>query len=210
MDFKEIRYVDDSTKSIESINDPNDYITLWKDLEYFDDGTKYTKFIKQCEQGVRRSKEYKAFINYIKNILGFDFCMVSSHIYGNDATIEMHHGPIFTLYDIVMVVLEYFIKKNKRISTFRIVDCVIDEHFDLCVQVVMLAITNHEAVHNKDLFLNVRQGIGDLNSFILKYKDYLTDIQKYKIWYYINMCKSNPSFDKGYLDIQKIEKEIKL
>ena len=80
MDFKEIRYVDDSTKSIESINDPNDYITLWKDLEYFDDGTKYTKFIKQCEQGVRRSKEYKAFINYIKNILGFDFCMVSSHI----------------------------------------------------------------------------------------------------------------------------------
>ena len=92
----------------------------------------------------------------------------------------------------------------------RITDAVLEEHFELRVQVVMLAVTNHEATHNKDLFLNVNQGIGNINEFICLYKDCLDDIHKYKIWNYINMCKNNPSFDRGYLDVEHISKVIKL
>ena len=122
----------------------------------------------------------------------------------------MHHGPIFTLYDVVSVILNFFMKTGKKINEFRLTDAVLQEHFDLRVQVVMMAVTNHEAFHNRDLFLNVKQGIGNLTEFIDRYKDCLDDIHKYKIWNYINLCKENDSFDRGYLDVDHIAKVIKL
>ena len=210
MEFANIKYIGDVSKFIEAEDDPFAAISLNKDVDYFQDDANYTKFVKKCEQNVRSSKEYRIFISYIKNILGINFCMVSSSIYDTDATIEMHHGPIFTLYDITSVILNYFLKTGKKINTLRITDAILQEHFELRVQVVMLATTNHEAAHNRDLFLNVKQGIGNLTEFLNLYKDYLDDIHKYKIWNYLNLCKSNPSFDRGYLDVDHIEKMIKL
>lgn len=209
MEFVNIKYNGDISKYIEAEDDPYASISLYKDIDYFQDEAMYTKFIKGCESFVRTSTDYRAFIAYIKNVLGINFCQVSSHIYDTDASIEMHHGPIFTLFDITSVILNYFMKTGKKINTFRIADAVLQEHFDLHVQVVMMAITNHEAAHNKDLFLHVNQGIGNLTEFIDLYKDYLDDIHKYKIWNYLNMCKSNPSFDRGYLDVDHISKVIK-
>ena len=106
--------------------------------------------------------------------------------------------------------VNHFLNTNKKIDTPRIADALLDEHFDLHIQVVMLATTNHEAAHNRDLFLNVKQGIGDLNRFIELYNKAFDDVHKFKVWNYINMCKNNPSFDTGYLDIPHIEKVIKI
>ena len=210
MEFGNIHYVGDVSKFIEAKDDPYAVISLHKDIDYFQDESAYSKFVKSCEKTIRTSKDYKVFIAYVKEILGIKFCQVSSQISDDDATIELHHGPIFTLYDVVSVMLNYFLKTGKKINTMRIADAVLQEHFDLRVQVVMLAVTNHEAAHNRDIFLNLRQGIGNLTEFIDMYKDCLDDIQKYKIWNYINMCKANPSFDRGYLDIEHIAKVIKL
>ena len=209
MEFANIKYTGDISKFIEAEDDPFASISLYKDTDYFQDEVAYTKFVKSCESLVRTDKEYKIFISYIKNKLGINFCQASSHIYDTDATIEMHHGPIFTLFDITSVILNDFLRTGKKIDTCRIVDQVLQEHFDLRVQVVMLAVTNHEAAHNRDLFLNVKQGIGNITEFIDYYKDSLDDIHKYKIWNYINMCKANPSFDSGYLDVDHISKVIK-
>lgn len=208
MDFSGIKYKGDICKYIES--DDNEAISLYKDIDYFQDEVLYSKFVKHCETRIRTSKDYSAFVSYIKNILGINFCQVSSHIYDTDATIEMHHGPIFTLYDITSIILNWHLKRGKKINSFRIVDKVLDEHFERRVQVVMLAKTNHEAFHNRDLFLHVNQGIGNLNEFIEMYLNCFDDEHKYKIWNYINMCKSNPSFDRGYLDIDHIAKIVKL
>jgi len=210
MDFSGIKYKGDISKYIEAEDNPFDSISLYKDIEYFQDEVYYSKFVKHCETRIRASKEYSMFVSYIRNILGIDFCQVSSHIYSADATIEMHHGPIFTLYDVVSVILNYFIKRGKKITTFRIIDKVIDEHFERRVQVVMLAKTNHEAFHNQDLFLHVNQGIGNLNEFIELYNDCFDDVHKYKIWNYINLCKSNPSFDRGYLDVDHVAKLVRI
>lgn len=122
----------------------------------------------------------------------------------------MHHGPIFTLYDICEVVLQKFIKTGYKINTLRIADVVLQEHFDLNVQIVMLAVTFHEAVHNKDMFLNLKQGFGDSAAFIEKYGAYLEDSQKYKIWNYINLSKGNDSFDRGILDVDKVRAMVKM
>lgn len=209
MDFANIKYIGDISKYIEAKDDPYAAISFYKDIEYFEDSTRYSKFVKSVESSVRRSKDYKVFISYIKNVLGINFCQVSSNIYDTDATIEMHHGPIFTLYDITSVMLNYFLKTGKEINTLRLTDAVLEEHFELRVQVVMMAVTNHEAAHNRDLFLNVRQGIGNITEFISRYKDCLDDIHKYKLWNYINICKSNDSFDRGYLDVDHVAKIIK-
>lgn len=121
----------------------------------------------------------------------------------------MHHGPIFTLYDICCVILNYYIKTGRKITTFRIANAVIEEHFAMRVQVVMMAVTNHEAIKNRDIYLNVHQGIGNVNEFIKMYADCFDDNQKYKIWSYINMSKMNDSFDTGILDTEHIAKMIK-
>ena len=133
-----------------------------------------------------------------------------SKIYDNvDATIEFHHGPIFTLYDICEVELTKFIKTGQRINTFRIADSVLDLHFDMKVNGVLLSKTAHEMVHNQDVFINIKQCIGDVNGYIQENAKYFTPEVKYKVWSYVNMCESNDSFDKGGLDLDIVKNYVK-
>ena len=210
MKWPNIIYKRDVSKFIEAEDNPYDNISLYKDIEYFHDDVTYTSFIKSVERLVRTSDDYNNFLNQIKKTYGLDFCQACSKLTGQDVTIEMHHGPIFTLYDICEVVLQKFIKTGYKINTLRIADVVLQEHFDLNVQIVMLAVTFHEAVHNKDMFLNLKQGFGDSAAFIEKYGAYLEDSQKYKIWNYINLSKGNDSFDRGILDVDKIRAMVKM
>lgn len=210
MKLPNIEYKGDVSKFIEAKDDMFANISFYKDIDYFTDEVLYSKFVKDVEKMVRTSKEYSAFISYIKNILGINFCQVSSKIYDTDATVEMHHGPIFTLYDVVSVILNSYIKRGYKINTYRIADRVIDEHYSLHVQVIMMAVTNHEAIRNRDIFNNFHQGIGDIDAFLKTYGAYLDDEHKYKIWNYMKMCEDNPSFDRGLLDVDHIKKFINL
>lgn len=192
-----------------SSDDTPEVIMMYKPTDYFADSTAYDHFVKACERMVRTSDDYKAFIAWIKDVLGMNFCQVSSKIVDGDATIEMHHGPIFTLFDYCSIILNDAIMHNERISTYRISDRVLEEHFALRVQVVMLAKTNHEAITNRDLFLNIRQGIGNVDAFIKRYAHALDDVQKYKIWNYINFSKENETYDTGILDVPNVTKMIR-
>lgn len=191
-------------QKIVSSDDTSDVIMMYKPRDYFDDSTCYSRFVKDCERVVRKSDDYKAFVQWIKSVLGINFCQVSSRIVDGDASIEMHHGPIFTLYDYVAIILNDMIMRGDKISSFRVADRVLEEHFALRVQVVMLAKTNHEAIDNRDLFLNINQGIGNVDAFIKKYAHALDDEQKFKIWSYLNFSKGNETFDTGILDAPKV------
>lgn len=208
MNLPGITYEGGIEKTVSSDATP-EVIMMYKPREYFYDGVAYTKFVKACEALVRKSDDYKIFVRWVKEVLGINFCQVSSKILDGDASIEMHHGPIFTLYDYCAIILNDFIMRGNRISTFRIADRVLQEHFDLRVQVVMLAKTNHEAITNRDLFLNLHQGIGNVSEFIKKYASAFDDDQKYKIWNYINYSSTNETFDTGILDVPNIAKMLK-
>jgi hypothetical protein len=208
MDLPGIVYEGGIEKTVSS-DDTAEVIMMYKPREYFAEATSYNHFVKSCEAVVRHSDDYKAFVNWIKNVLGINFCQVSSKIVEGEASIEMHHGPIFTLYDYCAILLNDAIMRGKRISTFRIADAVLEEHFALRVQVVMLAKTNHEAITNRDLFLNLRQGIGNVDAFIKKYAQALDDEQKYKIWSYINYSQNNETYDSGILDVPNVVKMLK-
>ncbi len=213
MDMPNIKYKGDLSKFIEA-QDDEEAILYFKDNEYFLEDSPYSRFIKEVEKVVRKSSDYTAFVDYIKNTLGINFCQVSSKIYASQKVqIEMHHGPLFTLYDVCEVMLNWFLKNSQRINTFRVADKVLEEHYAMRVQVIMLSVTNHEGVHNRDIFTHFNQGIGDLNSFIKLYAPYFTDEQKYKIWNFMDICNATnfgKSFDTGLLDVDNVKKFIKL
>lgn len=213
MNLPNIKYNGDITKLVTADDDKFDTISYMKDAEYFFDSANYSKFIKEVEKLVRHSDDYSDFVRYIKRTLGMNFCQVSSKITDDMATIEMHHGPLFTLYDVVEVILNWFIKTGTPINTMRVANKVLDEHFAMRVQIIMLTITNHEAITNRDLFTHINQGIGNVDAFIKLYAPYLQDEQKYKIWNFLNLCENSnfgKSFDRGYLDIDWIKRYIKI
>jgi len=150
-------------------------IDYYKDADYFSNLDNFVKFIKDVERSVRRSKYYKQYIAYLKNDLGLDFCQVLSNVKpdSEDAytKIEMHHGPILTLFDCVAIVLDHYINTGKKITTFRIAKAIIDEHFELNIQTVNLCETVHEQVHENNVFLNMKMGFGDINTFLNKYSE---------------------------------------
>lgn len=161
-------------------------IPMFKPIEYFSSLESRNTFIKACERLVRTNDRYNKYISYLKKEVKLNRCQVMSHITDEDCDIEMHHGPIFTLYDICDIVLNYYIYKNWDISTFRIADTVLDEHLHHRVQVVMLSPTVHEEVHLREIFINVKQAWGDINAFLKKYGKVLTKEQKEKYNRYVD------------------------
>lgn len=179
-------------------------IPLYKDVDYFSNIESYVNFIKGCERQVRQNDRYKKYIYYLKNVIGLSHCQVLSDIEPDEQgkiEIEMHHGPIFTLYDYCEIILEYFILKKWKISTFRIADMVLDEHQKNHIQVVMLLSTIHEEVHNRNIFINYQQAWGDLNAFIKKYGIAMSDPLKEKLNKYIDRSIMYDSNDFGILKL---------
>ena len=188
-------------------------IPLYKDLEYFSNIESYINFIKGCEKMVRTNDRYKKYIYYLKNVVGLDHCQVLSDITPDPdgkIDIEMHHGPIFTLYDYCEIMTEYFLIKNRKISTFRIADAILDEHQKNHIQVVMLLSTIHEEVHNRNIFINYKQAWGDLNAFIKKYGIAMSDPLKEKLNKYIDKSMMYDSNDFGILKLNETLIKMKL
>lgn len=211
MEMPNIEYRGNIGKTMSASDNYYQEISYFKTLEDFVDDTSYSKFIREVEKMVRGSKDYKVFVDYIKNTLGIGFCQVFSQVYDKvDANVEFHHGPIFTLYDICEVALTKFIRTGTRINTFRVADDVLQLHFDMKVNGVILSKTVHEMAHNEDIFLNINQSIGDVNAYIQDNARYFTPEVRYKLWTYAKMCRENPSFDKGALDLDVVKSYIKV
>lgn len=179
-------------------------IPYYKGIEYFSNVESYVKFIKGCERMVRQNDRYKKYIHYLKKEIGLTHCQVLPDIEPDEdgkIDIEMHHGPILTLYDICEIMIEYFLIKERRITTFSIADAVLEEHQKNRVQVVMLLATVHEEVHNRNIFINYKHAWGDLDAFIKKYGIAISDTLKIKINRYIDRSLLNDSNDYGVLKL---------
>jgi hypothetical protein len=157
------------------------------------------KFIKGVEKNVRTSKIYKRYIDYLKREKGLNHCAVFGNIEsakkGGKTKIEMHHGPIFTLYDIASIVLEKHLSMpNPKINTFDIAEEVLDLHRRNLVQVVMLSQTVHKSMDNKEKapFITMDMTWGNLMGFIEEYGQYFSpqhrsNLKKYIVNYQKNL-----------------------
>lgn len=183
-------------------------IPLYKPEEYFSNIESYTNFIKAVERLVRTNDRYSKYINYLKKEIKLDHCQVLSGLNDQDCDIEMHHGPIFNLFDYCAIVLEYYLMKGWKVSTFRIADTVLDEHQKNRVQVVMLSSTVHQEVHEREIFINYKQAWGDLNAFINKYGSAMSDEHKEKLNRYIDRSLIRDSDDFGILELSNSLQKI--
>lgn len=183
----------------------NYMLPFFKDTEYFTNLDNFVFFVKAVEKMVRSSKYYSRYVKYIKEDIGLNYCQVLSNIKveeEDNTELEMHHGPILTLFDYVAIMLDHMLYNDKKISTFRLADKILQEHYDNHVQVVMISKTVHEEVHNGNIFLNAKQAFGDINAFLSKYKDGISEDQKRKINRYIALCEEHDSFDKHTLQLK--------
>ncbi len=197
-----------SGKSNPTVDSPNSFfvIPFYKDEDFLSNFESYNAFIKACENMVRTSKRYSAYISYLKNDVGLHNCQMFENVTdldGDKGCIEMHHGPILTLYDYCAIVIEYFRLKGKKITTFRIADVVLREHEKNHVQIVMLSKTAHEEVHNRNIFLNYKQGFGNICEFLETYRDALSDFYKNKINNYIERSCREESDDFETFELNK-------
>lgn len=138
------------------------------------------QFIKAVERRVRRSKLYKAYIDYLKTDCKLTHCSVFGNIEADKKSktkVEMHHGPIFTLYDIVSIVLEKHLREpHCEINTFDIAAEVLDLHRRKLVQTVMLCESVHKSMDNPKMapFISLDQTFGDIFGFIKEYHEYFS------------------------------------
>lgn len=152
------------------------------------------QFIKAVETIIRSSKLYKRYINYLKSDVGLTHCAVFGNIKsekGNKTKIEMHHGPIFTLYDYVSIVLEKYLREHRDVNTFDIQAEVLDLHKRKLVQTVMLSESVHKSMDNKKLapFIPMEMTYGDLLGFVKEYGQYFSPQNRADLRDYFNNYK---------------------
>ena len=157
------------------------------------------KFIKGIEKNVRTSRQYKRYIDYLKREKGLNHCAIFGNIESNKkggkTKIEMHHGPVFTLYDIASIVLEkHLMQNNPKINTFTIASEILDLHRRNLIQVVMLSQTVHKSMDNKEKapFISMDMTWGNLMGFVEEYGQYFSpqhrsNLKKYIVNYQKNL-----------------------
>lgn len=179
-------------------------IQFYKDTAYLHTIENFVNFIKACEKLIRGSHEYETYKGQLYG-MGLTHCQILGHI-NNDlddsVEIEMHHGPILTLFDYCAIVTDYLLLHKEKINTFIIAKKVLDEHFEGNVQTIMLSKTVHQLVDSGEIFINFNQAIGNLNNFLTKYRDGLNEERVNKINRYIELSEEFDSYDNGLLDLK--------
>ena len=161
-------------------------------------------FYRGVEKLVRTDEFYKKYIKYLIDVVGMKCCQVMSNIEVEDkskVTFEMHHGPILTLFDITMILCNWYRHNGIPITTFDVADKILEEHQKNRVRVVLVTKTVHTQIHEGNIILNYNQGFGDTESFLELYKDGVTRDIRNRINKYIKWCMEHNSYDNDVLSI---------
>jgi len=147
--------------------------TLSMRFKRFDSESEYRKFVKNVEQLVRRSNEYKLWKNYIIDVLQVNECMVT-HESIDEVTIEIHHH-IPSLYILVCALVNKYLQEDKEFCSFDIAIEAMELHFKNKIGYVTLLKSMHEKFHNGYLTIPISLVKGDYQYFLANYGKYLDD-----------------------------------
>ena len=196
-----IEYTNTDLLTVSSNDLPFD-ISFNKDRSYFMDDMNFKSFIKATEKMIRKNPDYVQMVNEIREI-HMDHCQVLGNISRFDAELQLHHGPMLTLFDYCMIVLNYYLNNNEKVNTFKIARTVLDEHMNGHVQFVVLCKTVHQLIDSGKIFINLNQAIGNIIPFLTKYKAGISNNMKDKINEYINLSKQFESTDNNILALEE-------
>ena len=131
------------------------------------------KFIKSCEGIVRKSLEYKLWKSYIIDVLGDNYCMITTESMVQ-CSIEVHHH-VPSLYQLVKSIVNKKLFEGESFSTFDISLESIEVHFKNWVGYVCLVSTMHEKFHNGFLLIPRNLIKGNYQAFINEYSRYMDE-----------------------------------
>ena len=133
----------------------------------------YQKFISNATKQFRRTKVYTHYKGFLMQ-LGMDRCQLHYNITSEMAELEMHHNMI-TIYDIAIIITEHILNTKGYITTFDLVHLLREVHTKHKVQLVMLSLTTHQALHNTDeVFIHPDMCVGKWWEFLEEYKTGIT------------------------------------
>lgn len=145
------------------------------------------KFVKQVEKLVRSDIRYDIYLAKLHEA-GVMKCAILGEL-PEDVTIEMHHGPIFTLFTIVEIVCRYHMIRGDWVTTFSVADEVLEAHEDNMIQIVGLSKTPHKGWHMQKIFVHIIAAFGEVDRFIEKYEDGLSLPHIKEALRFIELCK---------------------
>lgn len=187
--MSEFKFKGNKNPKIKSLSDDT-VLKYYLSKEDLNDYEIFCNFINGVKSMVRRDPRYNNYKHHLYE-LGLNRCQVHSGITADMAPIEEHHGPIFDLFTICMIVTDHLLHEREKVNTFMIANKVLEEHEKHNIQVVMLCETCHQAAENNSHFIPFEMGFGNIDKFISKYrkgiqgehyhliKDYLKDSKKY-------------------------------
>lgn len=132
----------------------------------------FKKYINDIERIVRNSREYKVYIQYLRNYMDMNTSLFSPNVSNAQSTkirIEIHHTP-FTLFDITMTVFNKRSRCGESLNVFLVAKEVAYLHYFLYVGLVPLSKTEHLLVHNQSLLVPLDKVLGRYNEFIEMYR----------------------------------------
>lgn len=107
----------------------------------------YRAFIKNIESRFRRSKEYKNYKAYLMS-MGNNHCQIMGNIESDDKVdIELHHN-ILNLFDICILICEHVLNTIGFVSSFDVIQLLINEHFANRIPCTFLSTTMHQVYTN--------------------------------------------------------------
>lgn len=170
----ENQLVEYKTKEFENsevmlINEIPEYTT--EDYDLFNEKD-FKKYIDDIERMVRSSKEYRDYIQYLRNYMDMNASAFLANVNNIETTkikIEVHHTP-FTLFDITLTVFNKRSRLQQQLDIEMVAKEVTYLHYFLYVGLIPLSKTEHKLVHNQSLFIPLNLVLGKFDQFIEMYR----------------------------------------
>lgn len=167
----------------------NDIITFneipdydYQDYDIYDDKD-FEKYISDIENVVRRSREYRLFVDYLRENMDMNKCSFFENVTNKNTfkiKIELHHSPL-TLYEICLTVFNKRVFYGESLEVEMVAKEVMYVHYFLLVGIIPLSETVHELVHSQSLFIPLGKSMGNWEEFMEIYKEFLPEETKNKI-----------------------------
>lgn len=153
-------------------SDDNPY-TLSLRIDTFEEDKDLDKFVKACARLIRTCPEYKYWVEYIRDTLGYRKCDITGENMVK-ATVDIHHHP-YSLFTIVKAVILKNLESGKSVCTADIMIEVLQLHFEMKVPFCLLMTSLHEMFERGHLQIPMELIHGDYNYFLTHLLKYLSD-----------------------------------
>lgn len=167
-------------------------------------------FIKQVEAIIRKSKEYRDYIKFLKDHLNWNKCAILQNICkgnGKKYTIEIHHEP-FNLYDYVDTELNKMDLDGEYFNPYVIAERVMKFHYDGEVGLIPLAKTQHELVGSGKIFIPLQFIYHDYAKYFVDNESFISDNVKEKIDYKVKMSLKCDDYQSNSLSPEFVYVDI--